>query len=58
MPSPATKVIALDGPLPVNTHGRITARRLVVYTKCAKALQARRLEQNSESWKKQYYPSC
>jgi transposase len=35
--------------------GRITARRLVVYTRSAhEALQARRLEQNSESWKKRY----
>lgn len=35
--------------------GRITARRLVVYTRSAhEALQARRLEQNSENWKKRY----
>ena len=36
-------------------RGRITARRLVVYTRSAhEALQTRRLEQNSESWKKRY----
>jgi transposase len=35
--------------------GRITARRLVVYTQSVhEALQARRLEQNKESWKKRY----
>ena len=40
---------------PSTPGGRITARRLVVYTQSAhEALQARRLEQNKESWKKRY----
>jgi Transposase DDE domain len=41
--------------LPVNTARADNCRRLVVYTRSAhEALRARRLEQNSGSWKKRY----